>query len=190
VGKTTLALKLAARAARSGCRTAVLAWAPRHPWLERRLEAAAEQCRIETALASDPDSLRSALHYLGNPDLFILDLPPMEDRHWELLESVEADRKDEPLLRHLVVAADGGWRGLGEAVRRCDYVAVARADLGEPILPCLDLALAGPGEVNFSFVSGGEQAGGVLGVLRPKLLLEGLKRRFQRAEGAEVGGRA
>ncbi len=188
VGKTALAHKLAGRVAAGGARVVVLSYDSRHEGENLRLERAATELGFEAAVAPDRDAFLGALRYLKDRDLVIIDMPPLVDAHWALLSEGEAILKGDPLLRHLVLAADGGWRQTKLALQRCDFLALTRADLASPLLPGLELA--GSAEFSLSFVAGGCALDEGLDLAAPDGLLAVLRREFSKADGAEAGRRA
>ncbi|MBN2169914.1 MAG: hypothetical protein JW819_01180 [Candidatus Krumholzibacteriota bacterium] len=185
-GRSTLALKLAARAARAGVDTLLIAHAPGHPGEAVRLERAAEAAGFAARLTADDEALLATLAGAGDRELVLVDLPPLAKDQWELLSRAEAVLAGEPLLRHLVVPADGGWRGLETAASRCDFLAISRADLGVPLAPCLDLAPAG--DFTTTFVGSGPGMDGGLSLAQAPILLVDLERpRASQARRAEAG---
>jgi len=184
-GKTSLAIKLADRVASTGAGVVILCFDPRHCGEAARLEEAAGRYGFEVALAGDPVTMLGALRHLLDRDLVLLDMPPLEERHWDMLERVERSLHREPLFRHLVVAADGGWRGLEPAAGVSDFLAVTRADLDSAIRPALDLLVHG--DFNLGFISAGREPGSPLTLAEEETLLEPLKRRITLSKGASRG---
>ncbi len=188
-GKSTLAAKLATLVAAGGQRCVLISYAPDHPGERGRLEQIGVLGGFETIVAPDAAALRAAVGYVAEGDLILVDMPPFEKEHWELLESLENSEGGEPLLRHLVLAADGGWRGWGEQLARIDFLSISRCDLGAPLLPALELSEFGDYSLSFLSSSRGLDSGlqlaqpdGLLGTLiaQPEL----------KADSAEAGGRA
>lgn len=185
-GRSTLAMKLAARAARAGVDILLVAHAPAHPGEALRLERAAGEAGYAARLTADAEELLAALAGAGDRELVLVDMPPLDEDQWELLSRAEAVLAGEPLLRHLVVPADGGWRGLETAAGRCDFLAVSRGDLGAPLAPCLDLAAAG--DFATTFVGEGPGADGPLSLAQAPALLADLERsRASQARRAGAG---
>ncbi|MCP4548767.1 MAG: hypothetical protein GY835_20095 [bacterium] len=187
VGKSTLGLKLAREAAAAGTSVVLVAYQPGHPGEQYRLDQCAQDYGFEAALAPDPDALMGATRYLVDRDLVLVDMPAIEDEHWPLLDEVERILKGDPLLRHLVVQANGGWTGMEAVARRCDFLAVSKADLGDPLIPALNL-LSG-NDRSLTFLSDGGQVDSGLELASAHRLLSELKRRSLKAEAAGAGGR-
>ncbi len=180
VGKTSLALKLADRVTGSGARVAFLAFGPRHAGEVARLEEASRRLGFEVALAEDENTLMGAVRHLMSRDLILLDMPPLEDTQWDLLEKVEEALHREPVFRHLVVAADGGWRDLEGAAGAADFLAMTRADRDAALRPALDLLPLG--EFNLGFVSSGGDVDSPLEVASAENMTGPLEQRVLRRQ--------
>lgn len=179
-GKTGLAEKLARAVGAAGGTAALISFSE-DPLATKSAEERASALGLELACVSDRESLLGAVRYLQDRDLLLIDLPAPADAHWSLLEDVEAALEGEALLRHMIVAADGGWRGHEKAMGKVDFLAVTRADLAPALPPCLDLA--GNGQVPVSFLSHGLATEDLV-IPRKRDLLAGM------AEFLTVGGKS
>jgi flagellar biosynthesis GTPase FlhF len=186
VGKTSLALKLADRVGAKGASVTLLCFGPRHSGEVARLEEASRLYGFEVAIAEDENTLIGALRHLRSRDLVLLDMPPMEDVHWDILESVEKQLDRDPVFRHLVVAADGSWRGLEPAAGAVDFLAVTRADRDSALRPVLDLITQG--DFNLGFISAGSEPGSALDLANADSLLKPLERRVLHQKAATAKG--
>jgi flagellar biosynthesis GTPase FlhF len=179
-GKTSLALKLADRVSGSGARVALLAYGPRHAGEVARLEEASRRLGVEVALAEDENTLVGAIRHLLSRDLILLDMPPLEDAQWDLLEKVEDALHREPVFRHLVVAADAGWRDMEGAAGAADFLAITRADRDAALRPALDLLPLG--EFNLGFVSSGAETESSLEMADAENMVRPLEQRVLRRQ--------
>jgi len=177
-GKSSLALKLAAHAASSGAKVVVLGYAPRHGGEVRRLEEASRYLGFEVALAEDANTLLGALRHLQSRDLMLLDMPPLEQGHWDVLTQVESGLRSEPIFRHMVLAADGGWRKMRDQVASADFLALTRADQDDALRPALDLL--DHGSFNLGFISSGPDPDSPLDLANPVELMAPLMSRMTR----------
>ncbi len=179
-GKTSLALKLADRVAGTGARVALLAFGPRHAGEIARLEEASTSLGLEVAMAEDENTLVGAIRHLLSRDLILLDMPPLEDTQWDLLEKVEDALHREPVFRHLVVAADAGWRDMEGAAGAADFLAVTRTDRDAAIRPALDLLPLG--EFNLGFISAGAETDSSLEMANAENMIRPLEQRVLRRQ--------
>ena len=190
-GKSVLAAKLARAIAGHRGKAVLVSYAPEHPGERVRLEELAASGGFETVIAPDPDGLRSAINYLRDSDLIVVDMPPIAPGQLELLESIESTGQREPLLRHLVLAADGGWRRRENLLTGMDFLALSRCDLAEPLLPALELSAVG--DFSLSFLSGSRETDRELKLAQPDEMLRVLSAepptRRLKADSAEAGGR-
>ncbi len=186
VGKTSLALKLAERVGETGAKVAILCFGPRHAGEVARLEEASRRFGFEVALAEDQLTLLGALRHLLGRDLILLDMPPMKDAHWDVLEKVEKSLHREPVFRHLVVAADGSWRGLEPAAGAVDFLAITRADCDAALRPALDLI--SQGDFSLGFVSAGSEPGSALDLADAASLIQPLERRVMQQKASAAKG--
>lgn len=185
VGKTSLALKIAGRVSEAGASVVILAYGPRNTGEVRRLEEAARSLNFEVALAQDPQTLLGALRHLSLRDLILVDMPPLAEEHWELLSNAERTLHGEPLIRHLVLPADGGWRRMAEIARRVDFLALTRTDLDDALRPALDLL--GRGSTALAFLSAGAEPESPLELARASQLLSPLTEILERSRAASPG---
>jgi hypothetical protein len=114
VGKTTLALHLAAQLQRAGRKPAVVALAPRHDGDVRRIEAAAQALAIPAGAAFDATELESLREQLTGCDVVVVDTPCCISRTLPALPPSPAYRhlvvprgEDPQQLRDLLEAIDG-----------------------------------------------------------------------------------
>jgi flagellar biosynthesis GTPase FlhF len=187
-GKTALALRLAELVASGGnCQVVVLSYDPAHPGEAVRLEQRAEQGGFEAALAPDREALLGAMRYLADRDLVILDMSPHQESDWSLLTDLEQVLDGEPILKHLVVPADGAWRGLDEKMGNCDFLALTRTDLGEPLIPALDLA-RGENALSVTFMLAGACSDAGIALASSARLVTGIRDKGHLLERAAGGG--
>jgi hypothetical protein len=187
VGRSTLAMKLCARAAAAGAQAVHVAFAPAHQGERLRLEAEAMAAGHEAVLAPDASALADALRYLQRRDLVIVDLPAFQPEQLGLLERIAAQAGVPMLLRHAVLAADG-WSQLDPSLREAaHYLAITRGDLADPLRLALDLTPAGTPLL--SFVAGGREAGTALALAEPGALLAGLRAALRPAWAEARAGR-
>lgn len=179
-GKTSLAIKLAQRVGGAGRKVVVLAHAPRHEGEVAHLEAAANRFGFEIAIAEDQVSLMGALRHLLSRDLIILDMPPLEDGQLDLLTRVEENLHREPIFKHLVLAADGGWRDLSATATAVDFLAVTRVDRADALRPAIDLM--DQGEAVIGFLSMGSDAESPLETARAEELTAPLESRVLKSQ--------
>jgi len=175
VGRTSLAIKLAQRVSDAGRKVVILGYRPGHEGDVARLEAAARELGFELAVAEDQVTLLGALRHLIQRDLIILDMPPLESEQWKLLDRVEENLHREPIFKHLVLAADGGWRDLAEAATESEFLAITRADLSDALRPALDLMAHG--EASVGFISSGPKYDSPLEIARVEELSSQLESR-------------
>ena len=185
-GKSGIARKIAATLSRAGARVALIAYAPEHPGERLRLETEADQLGYEAVLAADPRGLLEAVEFLHGRDLVIIDMPAYEEGQVALLERAEALLEGAPLLRHLLLAADGHDGERREAMEAAHYLAISRADLADPLRRALEAGTAGTGL--FSFLS--ERKGGEIDVTLATAgsLMTRIARAHRKAGAAEAGG--
>jgi hypothetical protein len=182
-GKSSLARKLAAVLAAEGARVALIAFAPAHAGERLLLERESERHGYEAVLAGDERALLEAVDFLSGRDLVILDMPAFNDGQPALLDRAEALLNGAPLLRHLLLPADGFAAESESALATAHYLAISRADLSDPLRRALELGTTRSGLL--SFLSSGEDE---LSLASPEGLLAGLARRHRKADAVEAGG--
>ncbi len=184
-GKSTLARKLAEVLATEGARVALISYSPAHVGERLILEQESERWGYEAVLAGDERALLEAVEFLSGRDLVILDMPAFNDGQAALLDRAETLLDGAPLLRHLLLPADGFAAEPESALTAAHYLAISRADLSDPLRRALELGSTRSGLL--SFLSSGEGEDG-LELASPDSLLAGLARRHRKADAVEAGG--
>ncbi len=185
-GKSTVARKIAATLSRSGARVAMIAYAPEHPGERLRLETEADRLGYEAVLATDPRGLLEAVEFLQGRDLVIIDMPAFAESHVALLGRAEALLEGAPLLRHMLLPADGHASGLEKAMEAAHYLAISRSDLADPLRRALEAGSAEAGL--FSFLSGTGDGEIDVALATTEMLMTRIVRAHRKAGAAEAGG--
>ncbi len=184
-GKSALARKLAATLSGEGVSVALISFAPAHAGERVRLQKESEDHGYEAVLAGDERALMEAVEFLAGRDLVILDLPAFEEGQVAMLERAEVLLNGAPLLRHLLLPADGFAAEPESALQAAHYLTISRADLSDPLRRALELGVKRAGLLSFLSTGGGEHG---LSLANPERLLAGLERRHRKADAAEAGG--
>ncbi|MDP6669208.1 MAG: hypothetical protein QF492_04785 [Candidatus Krumholzibacteria bacterium] len=181
VGKNSLARKVAWQVAQTGSRVAVIAYGNREDAELSSLSECGREGNFDTAFAPDPESLLSALAHLSEMSLCLVIMPSLEPAQWDLVRSLERGLGDAVLHVHLLVAADGGWRGLEDAVSRADFLSLTRSDRDEVLRPVLDLLPYGDFRLGLISSGTGEDSG--LSLADPSTLFRAMKRALEAGAG-------
>lgn len=175
-GRTDMVLAAAARLQALGRRTLVLAMLPRDEGLIRRLQQAASDGGYDAALLRRPEQLQENAAQLGDYDVVLVDLPPLDAP--EMAEGQPLHRwlaANSGFHRHFVMPLDGDTGDLADlapTVRawNCDWLAVARTDRSRRWAKLLDLNVSIGLPV--SLVSSGPRTGGAVEIAASGVLLD------------------
>jgi len=148
-GKTTLVEAVAARLQREGQKVLILAVAPEHGGVIRRLQERTRDLGVDGAVLRRADQLERAGASLRSYDAVLIDTPPVDGAAMADPHLQRALAENERFHRHLVQPLDADAAGDARQWRHartwnCDWIALSRQDLAPRPGRALELAMAAP----------------------------------------------